>query len=175
MINPFSSISYPGFKLAIVLLLAVNAMIYARMGHLIDALDECVWLIWLMLYELETDGATFMAENNLHKIRSLLIAMIAGLFILYVHDSKWLDVINAVLWFALIALLELEARWTDQVLKHRQSYWLATAAVFAGLIAVPIVLALQSAWLDVYDATLWLAAFAFIEMDIVQLLQRKHA
>ncbi len=31
------------------------------------------------------------------------------------------------------------------------------------------------AWLDVYDAALWIVAFASIEVDIFQLFQRKQA
>lgn len=104
-----------------------------------------------------------------------MIAVIALVFVSYVHDSKWLDVVNSVLWFSLIALLELEVRWTDKVFEYRQSYWLATVIVFAGLITLPITLAWQSAWLDVYDATLWIVAFASIERDIVQLLRHKHS
>ena len=46
--------------------------------------------------------------------------------------------------------------------------------VFAGLIAMVIAWAWQSAWLDVYDAALWIVAFGSIEVDIFQVLQRKH-
>ena len=174
MLNHFSSLPYTKFKLAIVVLLTLNAIIYAWIDSLISAVDELAWLVWLVLYELEANGASPMAKNTLHGIRSVLLAVIALVFVSYVHDSKWLDVVNSALWFALIALLELEARWTDKVFEYRQSYWLATVTVFSGLIAMPMALAWQSAWLDVYDAILWIVAFASIEMDIVQLLRRKH-
>jgi hypothetical protein len=99
-------------------------------------------------------------------IRNVLIAVIVLVFVGYVHDREWLDVVNSALWFALIALLELEVRWPDKVSNYRQSYRLATVSVFAGLIAVVIAWAWQSAWLAVYDATLWIVAFASIEVDI---------
>ncbi|MGR8998163.1 MAG: hypothetical protein ACU88J_03835 [Gammaproteobacteria bacterium] len=174
MFNYFSSIPYPKFKLAIVILIALNAVIYGIVDTLTSAVDALVWLVLLVLYELEANGAAPLTENKLHGVRNVLIVVIALVFVSYVHDNEWLDVVNSALWFALIALLELEVRWPDKVFKYRQSYWLATVTVFAGLIAMVIAWAWQSAWLDVYDATLWIIAFASIEVDIFQLLQRKH-
>ena len=175
MFNYLLSLPYPKFKLAIVALITLNAVIYAMVDTLTSAVDASAWLVLLVLYELEANGAAPMAEKMLHGIRDALIAVIILVFVSYVHDSEWLDVVNSALWFVLIALLELEVRWPDKVFKYRQSYWLATMTVFAGLIAMVIVWAWQSAWLDVYDATLWIVAFASIEVDIFQLLQRKQA
>jgi len=175
MFNYLLSIPYPKFKLVIVVLITLNAVIYAIVDTLTSAVDALAWLVLLALYELEANGAAPMAENTLHGIRYVLIAVIGLVFVSYVHDSEWLDVVNSALWFALIALLELEVRWPDKVFKYRQSYWLATVTVFAGLVAMVIAWAWQSAWLDVYDAILWILAFAAIEVDIFQLLQRKHA
>ena len=175
MFNYFSSIPYPKFKLVIVVLLALNAVIYALVDTLTSAVDALAWLVLLVMYELEANGVVPLAENTLSKIRDVLIAVIVGVFVSYVHDSEWLDVVNSVLWFLLIALLESEVRWPDKVFKYRQSYWLATVLVFAGLIAMVMVWAWQLAWLDVYDATLWIIAFASIEVDIFQFFQRKQA
>jgi hypothetical protein len=175
MFNYFSSIPYPKFKLAIVVLLTVNVVIYAVADTLTSAVDALTWLMLLVLYELEANGAAPKAENWLHKIRDVLIAVIGLVFVSYVHEKEWLDVVNSALWFVLIALLELEVRRPDKVYKYRQSYWLATVTVFAGLIAMLIAWAWQSAWLDVYDAALWIVAFGSIEVDIFQILQRKRA
>ena len=175
MFNYLSTLPYPIFKLAIVALLIVNAVIYAMVDTLTSAVDALSWLVLLVLYELEANGAAPLAQNTLHTIRDVLIGVIVLVFVSYVHDSEWLDVVNSVLWFALIALLELEVRWPDKVFKYRQSYWLATVTVFSGLIAMVIAWAWQSAWLDVYDAILWIVAFGSIEVDIFQLFQRKQA
>jgi hypothetical protein len=175
MFNYFSSIPYPRFKLAIVVLLTLNVVIYAIADTLTSAVDALTWLVLLVLYELEANSAAPMAEKTLHGIRDVLIAVIVLVFISYVHDSEWLDVVNSVLWFVLIALLEMEVRWPDKLFKYRQHYWLATVTVFAGLIAMMLAWAWQSAWLDVYDAALWIVAFGSIEVDIFQILQRKNA
>ncbi len=174
MFNYFSSIPYPKFKLTIVALIALNAVIYAMVDTLVSAVDALAWLMLLVLYELETNGNALIAEIILHRLRGFLIAVIVLVFVSYVHDGELLDVVNSALWFTLIALLELEVRWPDKVFEHQQSYWWATLTVFAGLIAMVIAWAWQSAWLDVYDATLWIVAFGSIEVDIIQVLQRKH-
>jgi len=174
MFNYFSSIPYPKFKLAILVLLTINAVIYAMVDTLTSAIDAWIWLMLLVLYELESNGAAPMASNTLHAIRNVLIVVIGLVFVSYVHDREWMDVVNSALWFLLIALFELEVRWPNKVSKYRQSYRLATMTVFAGLIAVAINWVWQSSWLAVYDTTLWIVAFASIEMDISQLLKRKH-
>ncbi len=175
MFKYFLSIPYPRFKLAIAGLITLNALVYAIADTMTSAVDAMAWLVLLVLYELEANGATPLNENKLHGVRYVLIVVIALVFVSYVHDNEWLDVVNSALWFTLIALLELEVRWPDEVLKYRESYWLATVAVFAGLIGMVIAWAWQAAWLDVYDAMLWIVAFASIEVDIFQLLQRRQA
>jgi hypothetical protein len=172
MFNYFSSIPYPKFKLAILLLLTLNAVVYAMADTLTSTVDELAWLMLLVLYELEASGVALTTDNTLHGIRNILIVVIALVLVSYVHDREWLDVAHSALWFALIALLELNVRWPDKVFKYRQSYRLATVTVFAGIFAIVIAWAWQSAWLAVYDATLWIVAFASIEMDSFQFLQR---
>ena len=172
MFKYFSTIAYPKFKLAIVVLIAVNVVIYAVVDNLIGAVDSLAWLMLLVLYELEANCAGLMGDKKLHRIRTFLIVVIALVFVGYVHDREWLEVINFSFWFALITLLELETRLPDKVFKYRISYWWATVIVFTGLIAMVMVWAWQSAWLDVYDAILWVIAFGSIEVDMNRILKR---
>lgn len=174
MFHYFTSIPYPKFKLTIVSLLTLNAVIYAITDTPTRAVDALVWLVLLLLYELEANNTAPLAKMTLHKVRGFLIAAIVLTFVSYVHNGEWLDVANSSLWFALIALLELEAHYPDKAFKYQKSYWLTTAAIFAGLIAMVIVWICKSAWLDAYDAMLWIIAFGSIETDIFQILQRKH-
>ena len=168
------NIPYSKFKLTIVLLIMLNAVIYVLADTLTNAVDALAWLSLLVLYELETYNVALIARIWLHRLRGFLIVVIVLVFISYVHSGEWLDVVNSALWFTLIALLELEVHWSDKVFKYQQSYWWVTVAVFAGLIMVVVVWAWQSAWLDAYDATLWIIAFGAIEADIFQVLQRKR-
>ena len=171
MFKYFSTIAYPKFKLGIVVLIAVNVVIYAVVDNLIGAVDSLAWLMLLVLYELETNCAGLMVDKKLHRIRTFLIVVIALVFVAYVHDREWLEAINFAFWFALITLLELEAHLPNKVFKYRINYWWATVIVFTGLIAMVMVWAWQSAWLDVYDAILWIIAFGSIEVDMNRVLK----
>jgi len=85
MFNYFSSIPYPKFKLAILVLLTLNAVIYAIVDTLTSAIDAWVWLVLLVLYELEANNVAPLAKNTLHGIRNVLIAVIVLVFVSYVH------------------------------------------------------------------------------------------
>ncbi len=162
------------FKLIVVGLIAINVVIYAVVNNFIGALDSLTWLILLVLYELDANFYGLMAEKKQHRIRTFLIMVIALVFFAYVHGHEWLEVINFLFWLALIALLELEVRLPDKVANYRLSYWWATVIVFIGLIGVVIAWAWQSAWLDVYDAIVWIIAFGLIEVDINRVLKRNY-
>ena len=66
MFKYFSTIAYPKFKLAIVVLIAVNVVIYALVDNLIGAVDSLAWLMLLVLYELEANCAGLMAVSYTH-------------------------------------------------------------------------------------------------------------
>jgi hypothetical protein len=76
MFNCFSSIPYPKFKLAILVLLTLNAVIYAIVDTLTSAIDAWVWLVLLVLYELEANDVAPLAKNTLQGIRNVLLAVI---------------------------------------------------------------------------------------------------
>lgn len=175
MKNPFPTLQYPKSKLLILALLTLNASIYAIVDTLTTAIDAGTWLILLLIYELEANrNGLPITEPVLQKIRSTLIAVIVLVFFSYLHDSEWLDVTNSLLWFALIAVMELEVRRPDIVMRHANLCWLLTLAIFAGLIAMAGIWLWHQAWLDAYDAALWIVAFGLIEVDIFHFLQRKQ-
>ena len=176
MPNPFSSLQYPKSKLLILVLLSINAVTYAVVDTPTTAIDAGSWLILLVIYELESSGETLpLSEPVQEKIRSGLIAVIVLVFFSYWHDSEWLDVCNALLWFALIAVMELEVRRPTLVLKYANLFWLLTISIFSGLIAMAGIWLWQQAWLDAYDALLWIAAFGMIEVDLFHFLKRRQA
>jgi len=167
--------AYPKLKLLILALLTLNLLMYALIDTWTSAIDAGTWLILLVLYEWETHGNGLpVAEATLGWIRSGLIVVILGVFFSYWQDSEWLDVANSLLWFALIGILELEVRRPFVVMAHANLFWLLTLAVFGGLLAMAGIWLWQGAWLDGYDAALWIVAFGFIEVDLYHLLQRKQ-
>jgi len=174
MLSPFRSLQYPKFKLAILALLTLNAVIYAFVDTWTSAVDALAWLILLVMYELETNSNNLsIAATIMQSVRYGLIAMISLVFVSYLQDSEWLDVVNSLLWFGLIAMLELEVHKPALVMRHGQLFWLLTVATFIGLIVMAGIWLWQGAWLDGYDAALWIVAFGLIEVDIFNFLKRK--
>jgi len=174
MHNPFAALQYPKFKLAILVLLMLNTVIYAFVDTLTSTVDALVWLILLVMYELETNSNNLpISETIMQAIRYGLIALISLVFVSYLQDSEWLDVANSLLWFGLIAMLEFEVHKPALVMRHGHLFWLLTLTIFIGLIAMAVIWLWQGAWLDGYDAALWIVAFGLIEVDIFNFLKRK--
>lgn len=174
MFNTFTALPYPKYKLTILALLSLNVFIYMLVDTWVSAVDALAWVILLVMFELETLKDIPFNESTLHKIRNGLIAVIAMVLILYLFDNEWLDIINSILWFGLIALLELEVRQPEKVQEYGRIFWVATIFVFTGLIGLVGVWAWQGSWLDAYDAALWIAAFGVIEVDIFRFLKLKR-
>lgn len=175
MLNPFPSLQYPKSKCFILVLLTLNAAIYAVVDTLTTAIDAGTWLILLLIYELEASSSGLpISESILNKIRTGLIGVIGLVFFSYLHDSEWLDVSNSLLWFALIAIMEMEVRQPEIVFKYANLFWLLTIVIFSGLIAMSGIWLWQRAWLDAYDALLWIVAFGLIEVDLFHFLKRKQ-
>ncbi len=173
MLNGLSSLQYPRFKLAIVCLLSLNILFFAMFDTLTSVFDQIVWLSLLILYEMEANGITIASESTLNKARDALIMVLILVFVSYAKSQEWLDVINFLLWVALIALLEVEVRWPHTILARPTAYRWAKMTIFSGLLLTVIAWAWQSVWLDAYDAALWIVAFITIESDLHQFMARK--
>lgn len=175
MLNNKLTLPYPKFKLAILLLLSLNIVLFSLFDNITSTIDALSWVALLVMYELEAvSGGKLIAENTQQNIRNVLIVVIALVFFKYLFDQEWLDIINGSLWLVLIGLLEMEIRWPNTIAANKQLFWLATVAIFIGLLSMVAAWLWQSAWLDAYDAALWITAFGFIEVDIFRFLQLKQ-
>lgn len=175
MLDWLSSLQYPKFKLAIVCLLGLNILFFALFDTLTSVFDQIVWLSLLILYEIEANGIAIAGESTLNKARDALIVVMVLVFVSYAKSQDWLDVVNFLLWIGLIALLEVEVRWPHTILANPTAYWWSKMTIFSGLLLMVIAWTWQSAWLDAYDAALWIVAFITIEADLHQFMERKPA
>lgn len=170
----FPTLQYPKSKLVILALLSLNAVIYALIDTMISAADAIVWLMLLVIYELESNQIEVpIPETGIRLIRDLLIGIIALVFLGYLLSGELLDTMNSLLWFALIGMMETEVRWPELAWQYQTTFWATTVAVFIALIAMAGVWIWLGDWFDAYDAILWIIAFGFIEVDIFHFLQRK--
>ena len=163
---------FPVFKLAVFVLLAGNAVIYAGTGTENEALDSVAWFVLLVLFEIETAFEAVMqrrgAARVIRLIRFAAALAIAAAALGYLRDGEWLDAINAMLWIGVVALLEFEVRYPVAASAQRSALLAVASALYGALAAVVLVWAWQGEWFDAYDALLWLVAFATIELDLMR-------
>jgi hypothetical protein len=171
----FASLAAPrGYLLlkgALFALLTGNTAVYLSSGTLSEALDSVAWLALLVSFELETGFQEpfggHRAAVALRVLRLMAAAALAVAAIGYVRDSEWLDAINVGLWIAVVALLEIEVRRADAVARNRPWFAAAAVALYSGLAVLVVIWLWAREWFDAYDATLWLIAFAIIEMNLL--------
>jgi hypothetical protein len=159
-------------KPAIFALLAINAGIYATTGRFSEGLDAFAWFVLLALFEIETRCPrwTRMPRNALvldllRLIAAIAIAIAAFSFI---REQEWLDATNAWLWIVVVAVLELQVRAPLLVTRHRNTFTATSMTLYGALAVVAVIWLVRGEWLDGYDALLWIAAFALIEMDLLR-------
>lgn len=166
-------------KPAIFALLAINAGIHATTGRFSEGLDALAWFALLALFEIETRCPRWahvtrnaVALDLLRLIAAVGVAIAAFSFI---RENEWLDAINAGLWIGVVAMLELQVRAPLLVVRQRTIITAVSLTLYGALAAMALVWLAHGEWLDGYDALLWIAAFALIEMDLLRLVSNNSA
>ena len=153
-------------------LLGLNAVIYATSGRSAEMLDAAAWFALLLLFELETrlPQWTQLPRNALvlRILRLIAAAAILWTAIIFVLEREWLDAVNAWLWIGVVALLELEIRASDWFALRRTMVGRVSAMLYGALGAVAAAWFISGEWFDGYDAVLWIAAFALVEMQLLK-------
>lgn len=163
-------------KPAIFTLLAINAGFYATTGRFSEGLDAFAWFALLALFEIETRCPrwTQIPRNavTLDLLRLIAAAGVAIAAFSFIREQEWLDAGNSWLWIGVVAVLELQVRAPQLVTRHRRAFTAVSLTLYGALAVVALVWLIRGEWLDGYDALLWIAAFALIEMDLLQLSAR---
>ncbi len=155
---------------ALFALLAVNAAVYAASGRFSEGLDALAWYLLLVLFELEARCPNWTRRPRIAGMLGLLRALAAIAVVAaaaaYLQEHEWLDATNALLWISVVLVLELGVRMPATMVRHRRTLTLGSSLLYAALAAVALTWLLRGEWLDGYDALLWIAAFALIELDL---------
>lgn len=158
-------------RVALFALLAINALVYAAAGRLSEGFDALAWYALLLLYECETRWPQRMRRKPAATVAGLLRLAAGGAVVYaavaFVREREWLDALNSWLWIGVVIVLELEVRMAASVARHRLLAARASYALYAALAGVALTWLLQGAWFDAYDAALWIAAFALIELELM--------
>ncbi|WP_342316060.1 hypothetical protein [Lysobacter sp. FW306-1B-D06B] len=164
------------FKWTIYALLALDVALYARYGRLTELIDTAAWLVLLLLFEWETGGWRLPARwvPALHGVRLLASAAVVVAVAGYALERVWLDFFNEMTWLGVVALLELEVRLPPNAARLHRLRRMAAAALYLALVGFLLTWAVmgfgdddpRAAWLDTWDALLWLVAFVVIELNV---------
>lgn len=131
-------------------------------------------MLLLLLFEWETGGWRLPRWSRplVRLLRALAGLAVVWACIDYGLDGERLDFANACTWLAVVLALELELRmpaaWARLHRTRRALAWglyLALAG-FAFAWWWQAVAGVDEAWLDAWDASLWLAAFVAIELNV---------
>lgn len=83
----------------------------------------------------------------------------------------WLDVINSLAWILVVVVLEADVRLQDRNLLRGRVLVISTSTkvvLYATLFFAAVYWGFEGDFLDFWDAFLWLVAFVFIEMNVIQ-------
>lgn len=173
------------FKWTIYALLALDVALYARYGRLTELIDTAAWLVLLLLFEWETGGWRLPARwvPALHGVRLLASAAVVVAVAGYALERVWLDFFNEMTWLGVVALLELEVRLPPNAMRLHRLRRMAAAALYLALVGFLLTWAVmgfgdddpRAAWLDTWDALLWLVAFVVIELNVFGADTDRHA
>ena len=176
MTKPRPARGFVVFKWLVYGLLAANVALYARHGTRTEMLDTGAWLLLLMLFEWETGGWPLprAARPVLHFLRFGAAAVVVWACVGYGLAREWLDFANACAWLGVVAVLELEVRVPQDALWLHRVRRVVAFVLDAGLLAFAGAWAAiglragdaAAAWLDAWDALLWLVAFGVIELNV---------
>lgn len=164
------------FKWLVYGLLALNVGLYGWHGTANEQLDTAAWVVLLLLFEWETGGWRVAARGRrlVHALRLAAGAAIVWTCIAYARERAWLDFANALAWLGVVVALELEVRVPVAARRLHRGRLMVLGLLYATLFALLLAwLAIgmreaddAGAWLDAWDALLWLVAFVVIELNV---------
>jgi hypothetical protein len=117
----------------------------------------------------ENCGA-FAGEEVLKSPADKLIASRTNL--LAIRRLGWVDVINAAAWLLVVLVfqIELSLELAKKLTRHRLSILMASkGAAYLGLLGCAIYWTIYSAFIDSWDAWVWLIAFVLIDLNLLGL------
>lgn len=176
MMEPRSRRGFVVFKWLMYALLAGNVALFSLYGRVTELVDTAAWLALLMLFEWETGGWPLPARARvgLHAVRAVAGLAVVVACVGYALERQWLDFANALAWLGVVALLELEVRLPREAVRLHRGRRAIAGVLYLALLGLLMAWAVQGAtgseplqaWLDAWDALLWLAAFVVIELNV---------
>ena len=174
------SLSFNVFKYSVYALLTFNILLFLLHGTLHEALDSFGWVILLGTFEYESTSLDEVYSSALEKWTLFAFQCLGyGLAIYatsqYYFEGEWVDLLNSVTWLAVCAMLAYDVyspgdfqapEWRIRnIIKSVLYAILVGVAVWWGYEGLKEEAHLRGL-LDFYDAALWIACFAVIELNV---------
>jgi hypothetical protein len=94
-----------------------------------------------------------------------------------IHFLAMVDVVNAGVWLLVVLVLEIDVRLQEQNRFEGMALYLSTAAkilLYSVLALAVVAWMVTGDFVDWWDAFLWLVAFVFIELNVIEWRQESH-
>lgn len=168
------------FKYSVYALLAFNILLFFLHGSAYEAVDSLGWVILLGTFEYESTSLDEVYASPFEKwalfaFQCLGYGMASYATWSYFQDGAWVDLLNSVTWLLVCAFLAYDVYSPGD---YGGLEWKIRNAVKGLLYAILVGVALWWGYeglqsdagltglLDFYDAALWIACFAVIELNV---------
>jgi hypothetical protein len=174
------SLHFRTFKYSVYALLTFNILLFLLHGTMHEALDSLGWVLLLATFEYESTSLDEVYASKKEKWGLFAVQCVGyGLAVYatwqYYAGGEWVDLLNAVTWLLVCAVLAYDVYSPGD---YGGAEWKVRNAIKGVLYAILVSVAVWwgyeglqegtglTALLDFYDAALWIACFAVIELNV---------
>ena len=156
------------FKALVYGLLLIDVGLLWLHGTWREVLEQSGWLMILAAFELESRGRSGRWLTVL-EVAGYVLALLC--WAAYAQVGEWMDFANASLWLLVVAVIAWDLH---RPLHYGGRSWrwrnIGKTGLYVALAGIALHWGLAGAWLDAWDALLWLLCFFVIELKIFDAL-----
>lgn len=169
----YAFIVYSFYGYLIKLLFIYSAVPFAGPNDLCAIVDGAwAYAVDLDEYEILTASncAAFSQAGDFMRLQDMAAVVDQHGFIDIVRLA-WVDVINSAVWLLVVIVLEIDVRLQERNKLIDTALWFSTLSkyiLYSALFLAAVYWGFKGDFVDFWDAFLWLVAFVFIELNVVE-------
>lgn len=163
------------FKTVIYAVLILDAGLLYAYGSWREVTEQTGWLLILAAFEWESQGLGTRPDGGKHRAQRAMeitgYALAVFCWAAYAEAREWQNFANATVWLLIAAALahDLHSPPAATGPGWRTGF---KAALYLAVTAIALSWGLDGAWLDFWDAMLWLTCFFVIELRVFDFAAR---